>query len=100
MPNYCYDVLAGRDARAMTHLCPKCARLGVEWLKAVEKRDALDDSIAPVALREAAYVDEFRAFMAYVLRQRKCTECVRSESWNYLNDRSQSENPALNSGEI
>jgi hypothetical protein len=64
----------------MTHLYPTCAQLGIQWVKAVEKRDALDDSIADVALRAAAYLEAHRAFMAYVLRQRKCTECVRSES--------------------
>jgi hypothetical protein len=64
----------------MTHLCPTCARLGIKWLKAVERRDALDDSIADMAVRAAAYLEAHGAFMAYVLRQRNCTECVRSES--------------------
>jgi hypothetical protein len=40
--------LFGRDARTMRRLCPACARLGVEWVKAVEKRDALEHSIADV----------------------------------------------------
>jgi hypothetical protein len=66
------------DARTMTHLCPTCAQLGIQWLKAVEKRDALDASIADVALKAAGYLEAHRAFMAYVLRQRNCTECVRS----------------------
>ena len=63
------------------HLCPTCARLGIDWLKAVEKREALDLSIVDVALIQA-YVEAHRAFMAYALRQRKCAECVRSEAWN------------------
>ena len=64
----------------MIHLCPTCARLGIEWLKAVEKRDALDDSIAGAALRAAVYLEAHRAFMVYALRQRKCMECVRREA--------------------
>ena len=58
----------------MIHLCPTCARLGIEWLKAVEKRDALDDSIAGAAQRSGVYLEAHRAFMLFVLSQRKCTE--------------------------
>jgi hypothetical protein len=54
-----------RDARMMTHFCPTCAQLGIQWVKAVEKRDALDDSIADMALRAASYLEGHRAFMAY-----------------------------------
>jgi hypothetical protein len=60
------------------NLCPTCAQLGIQWLKAVEERDALDASMADVALKAAGYLEAHRAFMAYVLRQRNCTECVRS----------------------
>jgi hypothetical protein len=69
-----------REHKRMRRVCPACAKLGNKWVKAVEKREALDRSIADVSLIQAAYAEAYGAFMAYVLRRRNCTECVRREA--------------------